>query len=160
MSRSLGTSLPPDLVDLLSQRDLAGRLGRAIPLVTVDAEGRPHPMLCSYLECLAVAPRTVNVVIGAASRSAANLTAGRPATLLLVEPERTVYVKCRPVGPPVVAVTLARFELEVREVLEDAAAEWEEGLAITSGITYAPTPPLDAPWVNAVLALLRAEGSW
>jgi flavin reductase (DIM6/NTAB) family NADH-FMN oxidoreductase RutF len=160
MSRSLGTSLPPELVDLLSQRDLATRLGRAIPLVTVDAEGRPHPMLSSYLECLAVDPRTVHVVIGAASRSAANLLAGRPATLLLVEPERTVYVKCRPVGPPVVAVTLARFELDVREVLEDAAAAWEEGLAITSGITYAPTPPLDAPWVNAVLALLRSSGSW
>lgn len=160
MSRLVGTSLPPDLVDLLSQRDLAARLGRAIPLVTVDAEGQPHPMLCSYLECLAVDARTVHVVIGAASRSAANLTAGRPATLLLVEPEHTVYVKCRPAGPPIVAVTLARFELEVREVLEDAAAAWEEGFAITSGITYAPAPPLDAPWVSAVMALLRADGGW
>ena len=50
MSRAIGRALTPELVDRLSQRDLAHRLGAAMPLVTLDAEGRPHPMLVSYLE--------------------------------------------------------------------------------------------------------------
>ena len=50
MSRSLGPRLPDALVARLDQRDVASRLGVALPLATVDADGRPHPMLLSYLE--------------------------------------------------------------------------------------------------------------
>src|SRR5438552_3129726 len=98
MSRSLGPRLPPDLVTQLSQVDLAPRLGRAVPVITVDAERRPHAMLCSYLELRAVDAATIRLAIGTGSRSAANLAARRTATLLLVEPGRAVYVKCRWAG--------------------------------------------------------------
>ena len=54
MSRSLGPALPPPLLALLSQTDLDSRLGRALPFVTRDADDTPHPMLCSFLEWLAV----------------------------------------------------------------------------------------------------------
>ncbi|OGK76721.1 MAG: hypothetical protein A2X52_04695 [Candidatus Rokubacteria bacterium GWC2_70_16] len=157
MSRRLGYTLPPALRAELSQQDLASRLGLAIPLVTVDEEGRPHPMLLSHLEVLALGPETVRIVIAAGSRSAANLAARGHAALLLIEPAHTFYVKATATEPPLVLGALARFELTVTEVLEDAPAAWEEGLAVTGGITYAPVPALDTPWVRETLAALRAE---
>ncbi len=157
MTRRLGPALPADLLELLSQSDLTSRLGRALPLVTMDAQGRPHPMLCSYLEFLAMDPQTIRVVIGAGSRSARNLEERDVATLLIVEPECTVYVKCEAAGAPLSEGALVRFALRVEEVLEDAPAEWEVGVRITSGITYAPTPALDTPAVQATLRLLRSD---
>lgn len=155
MSRSLGATLPPALLDALSQRDLAARQGRALPLVTLDEAGRPHPMLCSHLELLAPDERTLRLVIAAGSGSAANLAARGAATLLLIEPGRTLYVKCRAVGPALTDGGLSRFTLAVEDVLEDVAADREGGAAITGGITYAPALPLDHPGARAILRLLR-----
>jgi hypothetical protein len=155
VSRSLGPALPPDLQKRLSQRDLTRLLGRALPLLTVDDRGRPHPMLCSYLELLAVSPTAIRVVVGARSGSRRNLEARGVATLLVIEPDVTMYVKCRTSGAPVLSGDLARFELLVEEVLEDAAAEGEEGARITGGLTYAPVPALDSEWARAVVAALR-----
>lgn len=157
MSRSLGPALPEALRQALSQSDLAARLGRALPLLTVDRDGRPHPMLCTYVEVLAVSPAALRVAIGAGSGSARNLAERGAATLLIVEPERTVYVKCRAEGAPLVSGGLARFALRVEDVLEDSALEWEGGARITSGIAYTPAPSLDAPEVQATLALLRMD---
>ena len=157
MTRSRGPALPAHLQEMLSQSDLPSRLDRAIPVVTLDAEGRPHPMLCSYLECLAVDARTIRVVIGAGSGSASNLEARRVATLLIVEPERTVYVKCRATGTPRNEGPLACFTLGVEEVLEDAPTDWEAGARITGGVTYAPAPDFETPEVQATLRLLRSD---
>jgi len=157
VTTSRGSALPARLLELLSQADLPSRLDRALPLVTLDAGGRPHPMLCSYLECRAVDSRTIRVVIGAGSGSARNLEERQVATLLIVEPERTVYVKCRAAGAPRHEAVLACFTLRVEEVLEDAPAEWEAGTRITGGITYSPPPSFDTPEVQATLRLLRSE---
>jgi len=70
VSRSLGPALPADLLAQLSQADLESQLGRAMPFVTQDADGAPHPMLCSYLEWLAVDATTLRLAIAAGSRSA------------------------------------------------------------------------------------------
>ena len=159
MTRSLGRSLSQTLVERFAQRDLARRLGTALPFVTTDAQGRPHPMLLSYLEIRAYDTRTVGLVIGARTRSATNLAERGTATLLVIEPDLTVYVKLRTVdGPLPVADAgehgLGYFLLEVDEVLEDAAADWEGGMRITSGLRYAPPPTLDEPWARAALAAL------
>jgi hypothetical protein len=159
MSRSLGAALPDDLLRALSQDDLAARLGRALPLITVDDAGRPHPMLVSYVELLAVTPKAIRLAVGADGSGARHLAERGAATLLVVEPERTVYVKCRAAGAPLWAPPLARFTLEVEDVLEDSAAAWEGGARITGGIVYAPALGLDAPEVKATLALLRQEES-
>jgi len=58
-------------------------------------------------------------------------------TLLAVEPDATVYVKLRTVdGPLPVAGSneygLGYFLLAVEEVLEDAPADWEGAMRITS----------------------------
>ena len=159
MTRRLGASLTPALVERFSQRDMGRRLGIVLPFVTVDADGRPHPMLLSYLEVRAYDTGTVGLVIGARTRSAANLTERGPGTLLVIEPEVTVYVKLRTVdGPLEVAgaadYQLGYFLLAVEEVLEDAAADWEGGMGITSPLRYAPAPSLDEPWARATLAAL------
>jgi hypothetical protein len=155
VSRSLGPALPPGLLGLLSQADLPAVLGRALPLLTQGDDGSLHPMLCSYLELLAVDARTLRVVIGAASRSARNLTERRVATLLLIEPERVVYVKARATGPPLRLGGLARFSLAVEDVLEDRPEEAEGPVRIVTGITYGPPPSLDDARVQEVLAALR-----
>jgi len=157
MSRSLGAALPSDLQKRLSQQDLPRLLGRALPLLTVDDRGRPHPMLCSYLELLAVSATVIRVAVGGRSSARRNLETRGVATLLIVEPDVTMYVKCRASGAPMLSGKLARFDLVVEEVLEDAAAEGEEGARITGGLTYAPVPALDSEWARAVLAALRAE---
>lgn len=161
MTRSLGPALPPALVERFSQRDLRARLGLVLPFVTVDAEGRPHPMLVSYVEVRAYDARTLGLVIGARSRSARNLVERGTGTLIVVEPDAVVYVKTRAVDGPLPVegggeLGLGHFLLEVEEVLEDAAADWEGGLRITQPTRYAPAPTLEEPWARATLAALAA----
>jgi len=113
------------------------------------------------LESRAHDAATVGVVIGTRGTSARNLAAGRPATLSIIEPEAVVYAKLRPVDGPLPVSGgetwgLGYFLLEVTDVLEDAAADWESGMAITSAIAYRPVPSLDAPWARATLAGLAA----
>ena len=157
MSRSLGAALPPALEMRLSQTDLPRLLGRGLPLLTLDDRGRPHPMLCSYLEFFAVSATTIRLAIGARSSTRRNLEARGGATLIIAEPDVTMYVKCRATAPPLTVGELARFDLVVEDVLEDAAADHEAGARITSGLTYAPVPALDSDWARALLAALRLE---
>jgi len=152
-----GTVLPSGLLAALSQVDLPSRLDRALSLVTLDPEGRPHPMLCSYLELLATDAKTIRLAIAAASGSARNLEERGAATLIVVDPERTTYVKCRATGEPLIVGGLARFQLAVEEVAEDAADPSEGDVRITSGITYGPPPRLDNPRARLTLDTLRRE---
>jgi hypothetical protein len=161
VSRSRGPRLPAALLERFSQRDLPRRLGVGLPFVTVDAEGRPHPMLLSYLELRAHDAGSVGLVILERSQSARNLAARGSGTLIVVEPDATTYVKLRaldgprpvPGGDP---FGLGYFLLAVEDVLEDAAAEWEGGMRITGAITYAPAPSLEEPWARATLAALAS----
>ena len=114
-------------------------------------------MLCTYVEILAISAEALRVVVGATSGSARNLAERRVATLLLVEPERVMYVKCRATGAPLMAGALARFTLKVKDVLQDDALAWEGGTRITSGIVYAPAASLGAPEIQTALALLRQD---
>jgi hypothetical protein len=161
MTRSRGRHLAPELVDRLCQRDLPSRLGVALPFVTVDADGRPHPMLLSYLEVRAYDPGTLGLVIGQASRSSRNLVERRAGTLLVLEPDAVVYVKARAVDGPLAVegggpLGLGYFLLGVEEVLEDAAADWEGGMRITTAVRYHPAPTLEEPWARVTLAALAA----
>ena len=91
----------------------------------------------------------------ARSSARRNLEARGAATLIVAEPDVTLYVKCRASAPPLVTGELARFDLAVEDVLEDSAADYERGARITSGLTYAPVPALDSEWARATLAALR-----
>jgi hypothetical protein len=157
MSTSHGPALPPGLLTRLSQVSLPSLLGRGLPLVTWSEDGSVHPMLCSYLELLAVDARTIRLAIGAQSRSARNLEERAVGTLLMIEPERTIYIKCRATGPPLRLGRLVRFSLTVEDVLEDSPEAAEGHVRIVSGITYGPPPSLDDAWAKEVLAALRAN---
>ena len=110
MSRLIGRALTPPLLERLSQRDLANRLGVAMPLVTVDADGRPHPMLVSYLEVRAYDTGTVGLVVHAGTTSTANLAARDVATLAIVEADVVAYVKLRRVDGPLPVVEEPRLD--------------------------------------------------
>jgi hypothetical protein len=115
----------------------------------------------SYLEVRAYDAGTLGLVIQGGTTTARNLAERGAGTLLIVEPDAVMYVKARAVDGPLEVVDdaglgLGYFLLAVEEVLEDAAADWEGGMRITSGIEYRPTPPLDAPWARATLAALAA----
>ena len=100
------------------------------------------------------------LVIQGRSGSARNLELRRTATLLVLEPDAIVYVKTRLVDGPLpvddgLDLGLGYFLLEVRDVLQDAAAEWEGAAGITSPVRYQPVPGLDEPWVQATLRALE-----
>jgi hypothetical protein len=161
VTRSRGPALSPELLERLSQRDLPRRLGVALPFVTVDAGGRPHPMLLSYLEVRAYDPGSLGLVILATSRSAQNLVERQVATLLIIEPDTVTYVKTRALDGPLPveggeSFGLGYFLLAVEDVLEDAAADWEGGMRITSAASYQPPPTLQEPWAKATLAALAS----
>jgi hypothetical protein len=160
VSKLVGHALTTDLLARLSQRDLAHYLGAALPLVTLDADGRPHPMLISYLEIRAYDAGSVGLAIQAGSDSARNLGARNVATLVIVDADIVAYVKLRRLdGPLAVAEShspgdagLAYFMLAVEEVREDTATEEEAGARIVAGPRYAPVPALDSVWARITLA--------
>lgn len=161
VTRSLGRSLPEALVHRLSQSDLSRQLDVAMPLITVDAEGRPHAMVVTHLELKAYDARTMGLVIQTTSRSARNLAERRVATLLVIEPEVTAYVKLRMLDGPLdveggAPFRLGYFLLEVDDVLEDGPADFEGAPRITAGIRFAPVPSLDDPWARATRAALAS----
>jgi hypothetical protein len=161
MARPGAPRLSAALVERLSQQELERRLGVALPFVTVDAEGRPHPMLASYLELRAYDPGTIGMVIQARTTSARNLAERHAGTLILAEPDLVVYVKLRALDGPLPVeggepFGLGYFMLAVEEVKEDSAAEWEAGMRITEPIRYTPRPTLNEPWARATLAALAS----
>lgn len=167
MSKVVGRALTPALLDRLSQRDLERYLGAALPLVTLDADGRPHPMLISYLEIRAYDAGSIGLVIHAGSDSARNLAARDAATVVILDAGVTAYVKLKRLDGPLEVEShvtaagrrgssedarLGYFMLSVEEVREDAATGEEAGARLVAGPRYAPAPDLDSAWARITLA--------
>ena len=138
MSRDLGTELPAGVLSLLDGHDLPSRLGKAILIATVDAQGRAHPALLSYGEVVALDARRMRLATYRSSGTSDNLRRSGRLTLCLIEAGAAYYVKARAVEqgtPP--APSLARFEATVEQVLADQAREDQEpGARITRGIEF------------------------
>jgi hypothetical protein len=118
-------------------------------------------MLVSYLELRAYDTRTVGLVIQARSASARNLAERGVGTLIVVEPDVIAYVTTRHLDGPLPidggeAFGLGYFLLEIEEVREDSAADWEAGARIVQPIRYEPMPTLSEPWARATLAALAS----
>jgi hypothetical protein len=136
VSRSLGRALP----DVLAACFHGGPAdtGTALLLATVDAAGRPHFALLSASEVVTIGASTVRLGTYATSTTSGNLRDHAVLALLAVHDGRVFTVKGRARELPGVAgyPSLARFEMDVEDVLVDATREEEGGASVLSGITY------------------------
>jgi hypothetical protein len=146
MTRSLGPTLPDRLLSCLRGPVSQAPLDGAIVLASVDPYGWPHPALVSYAEVLALDAGRVRLALHAGSRSSRHLRESGRATLVFADAELCCYVKVEAVALPETprAPDLARFELVVKDVLEDRTEGEEAGARLASGLTIAwPGEPSD-----------------
>ena len=120
-----------------------------IVLATVDPYGWPHPALVSYAEVLALDPGRLRLGLHEGSRSSRHLRESGRATLVFADAELCCYVKVEALALPATlgAPGLARFELVVRDVLEDRAAGEEAGARLAGGLTI--------DWAGSLEAVAR-----
>ena len=139
MTRSLGPVLPDALLSRLMAPAAAPPLDVAIVLATLDPYGWAHPALVSYAEILALDAARLRLALHAGSRSSRHLRESGRATLVFADAELCLYVKVEALPLPGAggAPDLARFELQVRDVLEDRAAGDEAGARLSTGLTIA-----------------------
>jgi hypothetical protein len=139
VSRSLGPALPDRLLARLTAPAGAAPVDAAIVLSTIDPYGWAHPALLSYAEVLALDATRLRLALHRGSRSSRHLRETSRATLVFADAELCLYVKAEalPLAPAPGAAELARFELVVRDVLEDHAEGEEAGARLTGGLTIA-----------------------
>ena len=159
MTRSLGPTLPDRLLSRLMAPVAQVRLDAALVLATVDPYGWPHPALLSYAEVLALDAGRVRLALHAGSRSSRHLRESGRATLVFADEELCLYVKgeALALANAVGAADLARFELVVRDVLEDRAEGEEAGARLSGGLTidWPGDPAAVAERYRRVRAVLR-----
>ena len=131
VARNVGTEIPDRIVAEI-QRDPP--LPEAIPLVSVDPEGFPHVALLSYYE-LFLQDGVLGFFVHDGSRSGRFLRAGRPCTLLFVNPDFVIYVKGRARWRED-RESCSIFQLQVEAVLEDSPLPEEGDVFLTSGIRF------------------------
>ena len=156
MTRSLGAAIPDRLLSRLAGPAAQAPLDAAIVLATVDPYGWPHPALVSYAEILALDAARLRLGLHAGSRSSRHLRESGRATLVFADDELCCYVKAEGLALPGTpsAPGIARFELVVRDVLEDRAEGEEVGARLASGLTI--DWPGDSAAIAGRLAGLRA----
>lgn len=140
MSRDLGDALPAELRALLGAGELADREGKAFTVITVDAEGWPHPALLSYGEVVALDARQLCLATYRGSRTSENMRRTGRLTLCLIDRGMAYYLKgeVREVENPMAGFPeLTRFAMTLRAVLVDQARDdVEPGARLTGGITF------------------------
>jgi hypothetical protein len=117
----------------------AAPLDAVILLATIDPYGWAHPARVSYAEILALDATRLRLGLHAGSRSTRHLRESARATLVFADDELCLYVKADALTLPDApgAPALARFELVVRDVLEDRAEGEEAGARLSSGLRIA-----------------------
>jgi hypothetical protein len=163
LSKLIGAELPDDLYERLSGRRPEAYAGKAILLVTVDAEGRPHPSMLSHYEVVARDRRNVGLAVYGATTTAENLRRRGKATLLIIDERLACYVKGaaeETCGGLRSSQHNAGFNLRIEQVLADAAnEEYEAGAYVAGGVTYhSPDPAAEAEQGRAVLEELLGAG--
>jgi hypothetical protein len=134
----------------------AAPLDAAVTVATIDPYGWAHPALVSYAEVLALDAARLRLGLHAGSRSIRHLRESGRATLIFADGELCLYVKGEALALPDAAAArgLARFELVVRDVLEDLAEGEEAGARLSSGLTI--SWPGDPEEIAARHARIRA----
>lgn len=165
MSRDLGDALPVELQALLGAGELADREGKAFTVVTVDAEGWPHPALLSYGEVVALDARQLSLATYRGSRTSENMRRTGRLTLCLIDRGMAYYLKgeVREAENPMADFPeLARFAMMLRAVLADQARDdVEPGARLAGGITFQVGRDREASiaYWNRLRSALAARGS-
>jgi len=135
MSKSLGSRLPPEVLEMLAGKDLRASSGLTFTLVVSDAAGWPSFALLSVGEVLAVDETTVRLALWPGSGTTAALTASGKATMMVIGGDSVWYLHLAARrGPDLDAPGMHRayFECAVDEVLVDKVTY----ARITSGISF------------------------
>ena len=134
MSKELGSTLPQDVLDYLSDSGQDGKIKDVILFNTVDQNGWPRHGLLSHHEVLAKGPQRMLILLYSDSNSTRNVERKGKLSLVVVNPQMSYYLFCRarslPPLPDASRETL--FELTVERVVEDAIPT----ARILTGITF------------------------
>ncbi|MEW6321623.1 MAG: hypothetical protein AB1635_11125 [Acidobacteriota bacterium] len=158
MSREL-PGLPPALVERLRADRDGLDAGLGILVCSMDEAGRPHPMMLSPLEIVALDARTLRVATYADSRSTRFLDARGHVTVMFVDAGEAVYVKGAAwrLPPPAGFPGLARFEVRAIVVLEDATDAGLEGAAVIESGIRVRRPGVEPAEAFALLQALASR---
>lgn len=132
MSRTIGSTVPREVLDAFDGTLSADRVGLGYILATIDADGRPRPSMLSAGEVLATSDRTVRLAMWPGSTSASNLASGRPCFLTYVGRGTVLHLHGIP-APLSSRERFACFEMRVDRVDADV----HPGMPTVQTITYA-----------------------
>lgn len=160
MSALIGTELTDDLQDRLRGADLERFADLVIPIVTVDADGWPHPALLSYFEVVAADSRTIRLAAYAESTTTANMRRNGKLTIMVIDERATYYVKGtveQLARHMVCAPENSKLSMRVERVLTDLPdPHFEPDAYIASGVTYRnPNRAAELVKARRILAELR-----
>ena len=134
MSKELGSTLPQDVLDYLSDSGQDGKFKDVILFNTVDEDGWPRHGLLSHHEVLAKDNQRLLILLYSDSNSTRNVEREEKLSLIVLNPDMSYYLFCRahplPSLPDAPSETL--FGLTVERVVEDAIPT----ARILTGITF------------------------
>jgi hypothetical protein len=148
MTRAIGHELPPEIFSRLNGSELDAHQRDVILVITVDADGWPHPSMISYFEAAAPDRGHVRLAMYAGSHTTHNLRERRNVTIAIVDRHLACYIKgtSEELAPSMRSAPYnAKLVVRVEHVLADAAdPEREPGAYISSGITFTRPDSADA----------------
>jgi hypothetical protein len=140
MTKSLGNTLPQNLLSRLSTTQLSQIEKRVILLTTVDLDGWPRYAMLSHFEVVARSASSILMLTFSKSKTTDNLKRNGHALLLFVDEEMSYYVRmiCSKLdGVNVGSAVEILFSCKVEDVSEDKVSSAK----ILSGITFSGHDP-------------------
>ena len=161
MARLIGPELTEDLSRHLDGSGIGSKADKAIVIVTIGADGWPHPAMLSYFEVVAKDPRTLHVAAYGTSRTTANMRERGKATLVLADHRLTCYIKgtVDALAPAMRSAPYnARLQFRVEQVwMDEPHPALEPGAFVSAGITYTRRTDDALAKAEAILAELLHE---
>jgi len=163
MSRQIGATLPPEVMERLGGRNLEAVSTKVVQIVTVDAAGWPHPALLSYFELVAIDEGHIRCATYTKSTTSGNMRRSGHVTFVIIDERLACYIKARAVeiAPAMQATTWnSAFDCRIEQVLiDEVSEEYEAGAYVASGVTYHnPARAAELTRARAVIAELRTLG--
>ena len=134
MSKELGSTLPQNVLEYLSDSGQDDEFRDVILFNTVDQDGWPRHGLLSHYEVIAKDPQRLLILLYSDSNSTRNVEREGKISLVVVNPHMSYYLFCNahPLPPIPDASRETLFELTVHRVVEDAIPTAK----ILTGITF------------------------